>query len=546
MSATPKLDTEPARPWWRGAVVYQVYPRSFLDTTGSGTGDLAGITAKLDYIAGLGVDAVWLSPFFASPMKDYGYDVADYRAVDPMFGTLEDFDRLVERAHELGLKVVIDQVFSHTSDQHAWFQESRSSRTNDKADWYVWADMKEDGTPPTNWLSVFGGSAWAWDSRRGQYYLHNFLTEQPDLNLHNPAVQDALLDVARFWLERGVDGFRLDAINFAMHDPDLTDNPPAPRDGRKQDTPFDFQDHLRNKSHPDIPKFLSRIRALTESYGGAFTVAEVDGPLAPVEMAEYTQGPDRLHSAYSFVFLHAQRLSPALARAAHAEWPQGEEAGWPSWALSNHDAPRVVTRWGKGLDAQAFARVTGMLLMAMRGNAFLYQGEELGLPQADVPFERLRDPEAIANWPHTRGRDGARTPMPWFPSEGQAGFSDAEPWLPVDPRHVPLAVAAQERDPRSTLHFFRRLIAYRRDSAPLRFGELEFLDTPGGVLAMLRRDGAEAVLCVLNVAADPVAWTPEGFEGARVVLSSEGPEDAELPPVIPGLGGYYAEVRSAA
>ncbi len=268
---------KPARPWWKGAVIYQIYPRSFADSNGDGIGDLPGITARLDHVASLGVDAIWLSPFFTSPMKDFGYDVADYRDVDPIFGTLEDFDALVARAHELGLKVVIDQVYSHTSDEHPWFTESRSSRTNARADWYVWADAKPDGSPPSNWQSVFGGPAWTWDARRGQYYLHNFLKEQPQLHVHHAEVQAELLATARFWLDRGVDGFRLDAINFMMHEPTMRDNPPAPDTGKTRTRPFDFQLKLYNQSHADIVPFLERIRATLDEYGDRFTVAEVGG-----------------------------------------------------------------------------------------------------------------------------------------------------------------------------------------------------------------------------------------------------------------------------
>ncbi|MDB6097966.1 MAG: alpha-glucosidase, partial [Gammaproteobacteria bacterium] len=265
-SADAKPDAQLEFPWWRGAVIYQVYPRSFRDSNGDGIGDLPGITASLDYVASLGVDAVWLSPFFTSPMKDFGYDVSDYCDVDPIFGTLQDFDRLLQKAHELGLKIVIDQVFSHTSDQHPWFRESLQDRSNARADWYVWADPKVDGSPPTNWQSVFGGPAWTWNARRGQYYLHNFLTEQPDLNVHNPQVQEALLKCARFWFDRGVDGFRLDAVNFTLHDPLLRDNPPAPPSGQPRTRPVDFQQALYNKSHPDLPRFIERIRRVADEY----------------------------------------------------------------------------------------------------------------------------------------------------------------------------------------------------------------------------------------------------------------------------------------
>jgi alpha-glucosidase len=306
--------------WWRGAAIYQIYPRSFRDLNGDGVGDLPGIIAGLEHVASLGVDAIWLSPFFTSPMRDFGYDIADFCDVDPLFGTLADFDRLVARAHELGLKVVIDQVYSHTSDRHPWFVESRNSRTGTKADWYVWADPKPDGSPPNNWQSVFHGPAWTWDARRGQYYLHNFLSEQPDLNLHHLEVQEALLATARFWLDREVDGFRMDAVNFFMCDRLLRDNPPAPDDGRPKTRPFDFQSHVRNQSHPAIPAFLERLRGVLDAYGGRFTVAEVGGENALAEMKVFTWGGSRLDSAYGFSFLYASELNPGVVREAVTAW----------------------------------------------------------------------------------------------------------------------------------------------------------------------------------------------------------------------------------
>ena len=457
--------------WWRGAVIYQVYPRSFLDTDGDGVGDLIGVVKKLEYIADLGVDAIWLSPFFLSPMDDFGYDVADYRAVDPLFGSLDDFDRLIDKAHALGLRIIIDQVYSHTSDQHDWFRASRTDRDNPKADWYVWADPKADGSPPNNWQSVFGGGAWEWDSRRRQYYLHNFLRSQPDLNLHNNDVQDALLDVARFWLDRGVDGFRLDALNFAMHDPQLRDNPPARRDGRPFNRPFDFQDHVYSMSHSGIPAFLERIRQVTDGYDGIFTVAEVVGANPLAEMKAFTAGDARLNSAYNFSFLYADKITPALVATALNDWPGGADEGWPSWAFSNHDAPRAVSRWANEKNQTQAAQLYLMVLMGLRGNICLYQGEELGLPQGDLPFEALKDPEAILNWPHTLGRDGARTPMPWNSDKKNAGFSDGAPWLPLDMRHTALAADTQEAQPHSTLNFAKALIRIRRGSTALRCGD---------------------------------------------------------------------------
>ncbi len=504
--------------WRRGSVIYQVYPRSFADTNGDGVGDLPGITQRLDHIASLGVDAVWLSPFFPSPMADFGYDVADYCGVDPLFGTLEDFDRLVDRAHALGLKIIIDQVYCHTSDQHPWFVESRAGREGERADWYVWADAKPDGSPPSNWQSVFGGPAWTWDARRGQYYMHNFLAAQPQLNLHQPAVQDALLDAARFWLDRGVDGFRLDAINFAMHDPALTDNPPAGPGRRTR--PFDFQRHLHNQSQPGIVAFLERLRALTDTYGGRFTVAEVPGEDPTAEMKAFT-APGRLSTAYGFDFLYAERLDAGTVRRALEPWAASAE--WPAWAFSNHDAPRCVSRWAPEGRRREAAELLTLLLMSLRGEIFLYQGEELGLPQAKVPFERLVDPEAIANWPETLGRDGARTPMPWRANDAFAGFSTVDPWLPVDSRHPALAVDAQESEPASMLQATRRLVGLRRREAALREGDLAWIDAPAPLVAFERRLEDDRLLCLFNPTNETVAHAlPIGEVIESVGARSEG------------------------
>jgi len=512
-----EADAGRAREWWRGAAIYQIYPRSFADSNGDGIGDLAGITAHLDHVASLGVDAIWLSPFFTSPMKDFGYDVADYRDVDPIFGTLDDFDALIARAHALGLRVIIDQVYSHTSDEHRWFATSRSDRTNPKQDWYVWADARPDGSPPNNWQSVFGGPAWTWDARRGQYYMHNFLSAQPQLNVHSRAVQDALLDVARFWLDRGVDGFRIDAINFAMGDPELRDNPPALATNGVRTRPFDFQLHVNNQSHPDIPLFLERIRALTDSYDGRFTVAEVGGADAETEMKQFTQGAHRLNSAYGFNFLYAAALTPALVREAVEQWPDRPGMGWPSWAFENHDAPRALSRWSAPEHREDFARMKMLLLACLRGNIFLYQGEELGLTQVDIPFERLRDPEAIANWPLTLSRDGARTPMPWLEHAPQLGFSTAEPWLPLGPDHAALAVDRQEADAGSTLALTRRLLATRAASEALLVGDITILAATEALLVFERASPRQRLLCVFNFTDRSLEWRPEQADRWRVI-----------------------------
>ena len=496
-----------SRPWWRGAVIYQIYPRSFQDSNGDGIGDLPGIAERLEYVAKLGVDAVWLSPFFTSPMRDFGYDVADYCGVDPVFGTLADFDLLVDRAHGLGLKVIIDQVYSHTSDKHAWFRESRSGRDNPKSDWYVWADPKPDGSPPNNWQSVFGGPAWSWDARRCQYYLHNFLPEQPDLNVHNPAVQDALLDVARFWLDRGVDGFRIDAINFAMHDPQLRDNPPA-SPGGKRTRSFDFQQHIYNQSHPDIVKFLERLRQVVDTYRDRFTLAEVGGPEPLAEMRAFTAGETRLNSAYGFDFLYAEELAPALVERIVEDWP--DNSGWPTWAFENHDAPRAISRWVSEEHRDTFARMKMLLLCCLRGSITIWQGEELGLPQVDVPFERLQDPEAIANWPETLSRDGARTPMPWSSEDENLGFSRTEPWLPVGESHRALAVDRQSERSDSMLHFTRDCLKLRNAHAALRQGGIRIVRSDDKAIVFDRTFEGRQLRCTFNLSSEPASFDPSG------------------------------------
>ena len=535
--------TKVADPWWRGATIYQIYPRSFKDTNGDGIGDLNGIIEGLPYISELGVDAIWISPFFKSPMHDFGYDVADYRDIDPMFGELSDFDRLIENAHALGLRIIIDQVYSHTSDEHAWFKQSRACKDNAYADWYVWADPKPDGSPPNNWQSVFGGSSWTWDSRRTQYYFHNFLSSQPDLNVHNPAVQNALLDVAKFWLERGVDGFRLDAINFAMHDPALTDNPPAPKDGRIITRPFDLQEHLYNQSHPDIPKFLSQIRGLTDQYNAIFTVAEIGGSTPMKEMKAFTADNTKLNSAYGFDFLYADELTPDLLRNAVTSWRDDANEGFPSWAFSNHDAPRAVSRWAAQHHVEHAAEFYMLLLLSLRGNVFIFQGDELGLPQADVPYELLKDPEAILNWPRTLGRDGARTPMPWNDADTHAGFSSGTPWLPVDKKHIAKSVSKQQATPHSTLSFTKRAIAVRNASPALRCGAIKFIDTTDGLSVFERETEDQKVVCAFNLSDTHKIIAGLDFQSLRSPMISVNLDDfSSIPKTgLPPFAGFLAE-----
>jgi alpha-glucosidase len=493
--------------WWRGAVIYQIYPRSFADSNDDGVGDLPGITARLPYVASLGVDGIWLSPVFTSPMRDFGYDVADYRGIDPLFGTLEDFDRLLEAAHRLRLRVIIDQVYSHSSSDHPWFAASRQSRDGPFAEYYVWADAKPDGSAPNNWLSLFGGTAWEWEPRRRQYYLHNFLVSQPDLNLHNQAVQDALLGVARFWLDRGVDGFRLDVANFYAHDAELRDNPPAGNPYAVK--PYDMQMHLYDRSRPETLPFLARLRAVLDGYADRMAVAELATSQPVRRIAEYTSGPDRLHTAYSFVFLAGPLTPQRVARTIAGLLEQAPDA-WPSWAFENHDVPRCVSRWGGSRPPAAWAKLLIALLTTLRGTAFLYQGQELGLPQADLAFVDLRDPDGIAFWPDYQGRDGCRTPMPWTSEAPHGGFSPARPWLPTASAHLRISVAAQEDDPQSVLAFTRRVLAWRQRHTVLRLGRIAFLELPEPLLSFSRGEGRDALIFVFNLgdADATLAWPP--------------------------------------
>ncbi|RPE75910.1 alpha-glucosidase [Vulcaniibacterium tengchongense] len=534
--------------WWRGAVIYQIYPRSFLDTNGDGVGDLPGIVAGLDYVASLGVDAIWISPFFKSPMADFGYDIADYRDVDPLFGTLADFERLLDKAHALGLRVMIDQVLSHTSSEHAWFKESRESRDNPKADWYVWADAKADGTPPNNWLSLFGGVAWKWEPRRGQYYLHNFLSSQPDLNFHNPQVRAATLDNVKFWLDKGVDGLRLDAINFCFHDRELRDNPPKPaelRTGRgfSPDNPYAFQYHWYNNTQPENLAFLEELRALLDRYPGATTLGEISSEDSLATMAEYVT-PRRLHMGYSFELL-TDDFSAAYIRATVERLEATMTQGWPCWAISNHDVRRAVSRWGgDGPGHDDLARQLVALVCSLRGSVCLYQGEELGLPEAEVPYEALQDPYGIAFWPTFKGRDGCRTPMPWNGGP-QSGFSPVAAWLPVPDAHAARSVAAQDALPDSVLNGVRRLLRWRKAHPALVLGAIEFVDAPEPVLAFVRRHAEEALLVVFNLSAEAVRWpVPAPLRGARPLRDHglRGGELADGALQLPGRGVFYARL----
>jgi alpha-glucosidase len=484
-----------SRLWWKHGVVYQIYPRSFQDADSDGVGDLEGIRRRLDHLAWLGVDAVWLSPFQPSPMADFGYDVADYCDVDPLFGTLADFDRLLADAHARGIRVIVDWVPNHTSDRHPWFRESRASRSGPRRDWYVWRDAKPGGAPPNNWVSVFGGPAWEPDPATGQHYLHSFLKEQPDLNWRHPAVVEAMHDVLRFWLDRGVDGFRIDVIHRIAKDPELRDNPPAPAGGAG----YGGQLHVHDENHPDVHGMIRAFRALLDRYGERMMVGEVY-LFDPAEVAKYYGRGDELHLAFNFSFLR----SPWDAAAFRSEIERFESEvppeGWPDVVLSNHDVPRHATRYDHPALGDARARTAALVLLTLRGTPFLYQGEEIGMRNTEVPVERMRDP--IARTLHPRlSRDGARTPMRWDASLPACGFTFpdaggrlAEPWLPLGPQPPRTDVAAQRAERTSLLWLYRDLLALRRAHPALHRGDWRALAAPDGVLAYERRAAGEAAV----------------------------------------------------
>ncbi len=548
MSSTTQSTLSADKDWWRGAVIYQIYPRSYQDSNGDGIGDLKGITARLQHIADLGADAIWISPFFTSPMKDFGYDVSNYVDVDPMFGSLADFDGMIAEAHRLGVRIMIDLVMSHSSDQHPWFVESRSSRVNPKADWYVWSDPKPDGTPPNNWLSIFGGSAWHWDPTRMQYYLHNFLTSQPDMNLHNPEVQDALLAATRFWLERGVDGFRLDTINFYFHDKELRDNPALAPERRNASTapavnPYNFQEHIYDKNRPENIAFLKRFRALLDEYPAIAAVGEVGDSQRGLEIVgEYTSGNDKMQMCYAFEFLAPEPLTPEVVRNTQNAFAAAAPEGWACWAFSNHDVVRHVSRWGANvLDREAYAKMMAALLLTQRGSVCIYQGEELGLKEADIAFEDLQDPYGIQFWPEFKGRDGCRTPMVWDDHATQAGFSTAaKTWLPIPVEHVLKSVNTQVGKDDTVLEHYRRFLAFRRQYPAFAKGDITFHEASETRLAYTRALGNEKLLCVFNMSAEPAAIAlPQGewlaLEGHGFV-SSVNDNTVELP----AWGAYFA------
>ncbi|MBS0334383.1 MAG: alpha glucosidase [Proteobacteria bacterium] len=531
------------RPWWKGAVLYHVYVRSFFDSNGDGQGDLPGVEAKIDYIRSLGVDGIWLSPIHPSPNRDWGYDVADYEGVQADYGTPDDLRRLLDAAHARGLKVVLDEVLSHTSDVHPWFVESLTGgKDGPKADWYVWADPQLDGTAPNNWLSVFGGPAWAYQPARRQHYHHKFLRQQPKLNWRDPDAREAVLSVLDHWLKQGVDGFRLDVAGTFLHDPALTPNPPIPIAER---TKYDWshagnlQRHLFDSNLPENLPLLDEVRRRVEAHNGRNGGDRfVFGEFSEEEerCGAYCSPDEGLHSAYTFVLLLARRLTPQFIRdhyATLARFPRH----WPTISFSNHDVPRTVSRFGGDAAGPEVAKLMFALLLSLRGTTLIYQGEELGLPQAELRRDQLRDPVGDLYWPYTGGRDGCRTPMPWA-NAPNLGFSSGEPWLPAVAEHADLTVEIQEEDPDSTLAFAREMIGFRRRSTAMTVGDLEIIDLPDPVLGFIRREGDEAIACLFNLGGEPRFIDAPALEGAALLPLRAG--DAELRGASIGLSPHAA------
>ena len=483
--------------WWRDGVIYQIYPRSFVDSNGDGVGDLRGILSRLDYLCDLGVDAMWLSPIYHSPMKDFGYDVSGYTGIDPIFGTLADFDDLLHEAHARGIRVIMDMVMNHTSDEHPWFIESRSSRDNPKRGWYIWRpptpSAGRPGEPPNNWASVFGGSAWEFDAHTGEHYLHLFAPGQPDLNWRNPQVKQAMFDACCFWLDRGVDGFRMDVAHYLGKHPDLPDNPPKP--GLRG---FDRQRHFYHKNRPETHAIWKEFRKLLDTYTDRTIVAEVDPDGAE---GYYGNGDDEFHLAFNFSLIDLPWNPRAMQRAILDYEARLPEAAWPCWVMSNHDNVRHISRWGSGADAEARAKTAAMLLLTTRGTPFVYYGEEIGLRQADIPRREIVDPPGKRYWPFYRGRDGCRTPMQWDGGPN-AGFSGGKPWMRLSRDWERINVQRQQADPDSLLSLYKRLLAIRRATPALRRGAYHpLLPRPRDVMAFVREHDGQSILVCLNFSA---------------------------------------------
>jgi alpha-glucosidase len=506
--------------WWQRGIIYQIYPRSFLDANGDGIGDLRGITAKLDYLRWFGADAIWISPFYPSPMADFGYDVADYCDVDPMFGALRDFDELVAEAHARGLRVILDYIPNHTSDKHPWFMESRSGRASPKRDWYIWRDPAPGGGPPNNWQSAFGGSAWAFDEASGQYYLHIFLTEQPDLNWRNPEVEAAMQGVIRFWLKRGVDGFRVDAVQNVIKDDLFRDNPVNPDYKHEPGAdPFDKYLKVYSGDRPEVHQVIAKLRRVIDEEPGRVLIGEVYNTLDKV-IAYYGEGCQGCHFPYNFQLIRlpweARSIEGAIARYEELLPPEA----WPNWVLGNHDRHRIATRAGR-----AQARVAAMLLLTLRGTPTLYYGDEIGMEDVPIPPELEQDPWGKRVPGMGLGRDPERTPMLWDASPA-AGFTTGEPWLPVAADYREVNVEKQREDPSGLLSLYRRLIDLRRSEPALHGGSLRLLPAEGSALAYIREGSGARFGIALNLGSEGRRVELQGARG-QVILSTHLDREGE-------------------
>ena len=498
--------------WWKRGVIYQVYPRSFQDSDGDGVGDLQGIRSRLGHFQALGVDGVWISPIFVSPMADFGYDIADYRAIDPLFGTLEDFDALVADAHARGLKLILDLVPNHTSDQHPWFLESRSSRDNPKRDWYIWHDARPDGSAPNNWLSNFGGSGWEWDEATGQFYYHAYLTQQPDLNWRNPEVRAAIFEVMRFWLDRGVDGFRVDVMWHLIKDDQFRDNPPNP-DWRPDMPGIERLLEIYSTDRPEVHAVVAEMRRVMDAYPDRVLIGEI---YLPVDRLVTYYGPhlDGANLPFNFQLLQAKWTAEEIGRIVRDYEAALPEGAWPNWVLSNHDRHRLASRVGP-----AQARVAAMLLLTLRGTPTIYYGDDVGLEQVPIPPDQVQDPWEKNEPGLGLGRDPCRTPMPWDASPN-AGFTTGRPWLPLNPDWQARNVAAETADPGSVLELYRRLLVLRRGSPALSLGDYIEISAGDGALVYERSAGDERMVVALNLTSDAreVSLPTGGF--FRPVLST--------------------------
>ena len=511
-------DATQRAPWWQTGVIYQIYPRSFQDSNGDGVGDLRGIAQRLPHLIELGVDALWLSPIFTSPMADFGYDIFDYTDIDPLFGTLADFDALIETAHRLGLKVILDLVPNHTSDQHPWFKESRASRQSPKRNWYIWRDPSPGGGPPNNWLSDFGGSAWAYDPQTGQYYYHAFLAAQPDLNWRSPEVRAAIYDAMRFWLRRGVDGFRVDVIWHVVKDDQFRDNPANPN-FQAGNPAHHAVVPLYTADRPEVHDVIAEMRRVVDEFSSRVLIGEIYLPVERL-VAYYGRDLGGVHLPFNFSLLgtrwHARTIAKLIDEY-EAALPAG---GWPNWVLGNHDRPRVASRVGAEQ-----ARVAAMLLLTLRGTPTIYYGDEIGMQQVAVPPDRIRDP--IENTLPGLGRDGCRTPMQWD-GTANAGFSPAEPWLPLSSTFREINLAGERDDDTSLYQLVRRLIRLRRSSPALLSGSYQPLLASGDLLLYARAWRRDRLLIALNLGSEPTAVTfPSHTLAGRLLVSSFGDRDDE-------------------